>query len=94
MNASTLAILNLADQLIKGGRQALIADIATEISTRKYLTTDAVAERYSVSKECVRKWRESGVLMPSLKISNGTVRYSLSDLEKFEAVYGKEVKAK
>lgn len=94
MTAQTIAFLNLADAVLKGGRQALIAELADELSARKYLTTDAVAERYSVSKECVRKWRETGVLMPSLRISNGTVRYSLADLQKFEAAYGKEVKQK
>ena len=94
MNAQTLAILNLADQLVKGGRQALIADLADELATRKYLSTDEVAERYSVSQACVKKWRENGVLVPSLRINNGTVRYALSDLQKFETACGKEVKNK
>lgn len=94
MTPQTLAILNLADQLIKGGRQALIADLADELALRKYLSTDEVAERYSVSQACVKKWRENGVLVPSLRINNGTVRYALSDLQKFETACGKEVKNK
>lgn len=90
MTAQTLAILNLADALLKGGRQTLIAELADDLATRKYYTTEAVAERYSVSKEAVKKWRENGILVPSLRISNGTVRYSLADLQKFEQTYGKE----
>ena len=94
MTAQTAAILNLADAVLKGGRQALIAELADELATRKYYTADAVAERYSVSKEAVKKWRENGMLTPSLRISNGTVRYSLADLERFERAYGKEAKKK
>jgi len=92
MTSQTLAILNLADQLVKGGRQALIQDLADELATRKFLTTEDVAERYAVSKACVKNWRETGILKPSLRIWNGTVRYSLADLQQFERTYGKEVK--
>ncbi len=94
MTQSTLAILALADTLVKGGRQALIQDLADELSARRYLTTEDVADRYSVSKACVKKWRETGILIPSLRVTNGTVRYSLADLQKFEAANGKEVKGK
>ena len=94
MNQQTLAILNLADQLIKGGRQALIADLADELATRRYLTTQEVADRYSVTQACVKKWREGGVLLPSLRIGNGTVRYSLADLQKFETACGRKERKK
>ena len=94
MNAQTAAILNLADQLLKGGRQALIADLVDELASRKYYATKEVAERYSVSVDCIKKWRENGTLVPSLRIENGTVRYSLKDLQTFEAKHGKEVKHK
>jgi len=92
MTSQTSAILNLADQLIKGGRQALIADLVDELAARKYYATKDVAERYAVSVDCIKKWRENGTLTPSLRIENGTVRYSLADLQKFEEKYGKEVK--
>lgn len=92
MTQSTLAILALADTLVRGGRQALIQDLADELAARRYLTTEDVADRYSVSKACVKKWREAGILMPSLRIANGTVRYALSDLQKFERANGKEAK--
>ena len=92
MTSQTLAILNLADQLVKGGRQALIQDLADDLATRRYLTTEDVATRYRVSQACVKKWRESGILKPSLRIGNGTVRYSLADLQQFERTYGNEVK--
>lgn len=90
MTAQIQAILNLADAVLKGGRQALISELADDLAARKFYTADAVAERYSVSKEAVKKWRENGTLVPSLRISNGTVRYSLADLQKFEQTYGKE----
>ena len=92
MTQSTLAILALADTLVKGGRQALIQDLADEIAARKFFTSEDVAARYSVSKACVKKWRETGILEPCLRVANGTVRYSLADLQKFERTYGKEVK--
>ena len=94
MTPQTAAILNLADQLIKGGRQALIADLLDELAPRKFYATKDLAERYSVSVDCIKKWRENGTLTPSLRIENGTVRYSLADLQKFEEKYGKEAKRK
>jgi len=94
MTTQTAAILNLADAVLKGGRQALIADLVDELAARKYYGTKEVAERYAVSPDCIKKWRENGTLTPSLRIENGTVRYSLKDLQLFEEKYGKEVKKK
>lgn len=94
MTPQTAAILNLADAVLKGGRQSLIADLVDELAARKYYTTEDVAQRYAVSKDCIKKWRENGTLTPSLRIENGTVRYSLKDLQLFEAKYGKEAKKK
>lgn len=84
---TTQAILALADTL-PGGREAFLAEIAPIVGDKIYFSAESVAERYDVSLSCVKKWRESGKLKPSLKVGEGTARYSLADLIGFEQANG------
>lgn len=90
MNATTIALLNLADAL-PGGRAAILEDIAPLISDKVFFSPEAVAKRYDVSLSCVKTWRAKGLLIPSMKIPGGTARYTLADLADFEKRAGKEV---
>lgn len=89
MNATTVAILALADAL-PGGRNALLQDLAPLCGDKVYFSPEAVARRYDVSLSCVKTWRSKGLLIPSMKIPGGTARYTLSDLMKFESSTGRK----
>jgi|GEM_PF-5995098 len=89
MNATTVAILALADAL-PGGRTALLKDLAPLCGDKVYFSPEAVASRYDVSLSCVKMWRSKGLLVPSMKIPGGTSRYTLTDLMKFELSTGRK----
>ena len=90
MKAATLTVLQVADLVVPGGREAFLADIVPLVAAQKFFTTEDVSERYSVSIPTVKYWRKEGRLVPTLKIPGGSVRYTLADLYKFEHQTGKK----
>ena len=90
MKAETLAVLQVADLVVPGGRAAFLADIVPLVAAEKFFTTEDVAERYSVSIPTVKYWRSSGKLVPTFKVPGGSVRYTLADLQRFELTGKKE----
>ena len=89
MNATTVAILALADAL-PGERETLLKDLAPLCGDKLYFSPEAVARRYDVSLSCVKMWRRKGLLTPSMKIPGGTARYTLADLMQFESSTGRK----
>lgn len=49
----------------------------------QFLDTDAVAERYGISPETVRRWRASGTGPPFVRLGKH-VRYPVPELEQWE----------
>lgn len=90
MKAATLTVLQVADLVVPGGRNAFLDDIVPLVADRKFFSTEDVAERYSVSIPTVKYWRQAGKLVPTLKVPGGSVRYTLADLQKFEQTGKKE----
>lgn len=91
MNATSAAILTMADAL-PGGREQLLNDLMPLMAEKIFFSPEAVAKRYDVSLPTVKVWKAKGLLSPSLKIPGGTARYTLADLHKFENLSGKEEK--
>lgn len=67
---------------------------ATAIPDRKtppitlFLSDQAVARRYSVSRATIWRWVNEVANFPHpVKITKGTTRWHIDDLEKFESVY-------
>lgn len=90
MNAITAIILQIADAALEGGRQQLFREIAPLMQQEIFLSAASVAKRYDVSLQTVKHWRREGKLTPSLKIKDGTARYTLADLEKFQEITGRK----
>lgn len=90
MKSNTLAILTLADAVFPGGRAELLDDLMPLCRDKVYFSPEAVAKRYDVSLSCVKVWRAKGLLVPSLKIPGGSVRYTLLDLANFEQSSGRK----
>ena len=90
MKAATLTVLQVADLVVPGGRNAFLDDIVPLVASKRFFSTEDVAERYSVSIPTVKNWRASGRLVPTLKIPGGSVRYTLADLVQFEKQTGKK----
>lgn len=89
MRATTQHILSLADEL-PGGRESFLDDIAHLLADRQYFSPDDLAARYRVSLSTIKHWKATGLITPSLKIDNGTSRYTLEDLAKFEQQKGEK----
>lgn len=89
MNATTAAILSMCDAL-PGGREQLLNDLMPLMADKIYFSHEAIARRYDVSLATVKVWRGKNLIVPSLKIPGGTVRYSLADLHRFEELSGRE----
>lgn len=51
---------------------------------RKYLRPDELADRWSVAPKTLAKWRCEGCGPKFVKLSNGIVRYPVSEIEAFE----------
>lgn len=51
---------------------------------RKYLRPDELAIRWSVATKTLAKWRCAGTGPNFIKLSNGIVRYPVSEIEAFE----------
>ena len=54
-----------------------------EIQTRRWLTTEDVADRFGVAIATVRGWRARGA-GPTGRRFGGNVRYSIEDVEAWE----------
>lgn len=89
MNATSAAILTMADAL-PGGREQLLNDLMPLMAEKIFFSPEAVARRYDVSLAAVKVWRSKNLLVPSLKIPGGTARYTLADLHKFEKLSGRK----
>lgn len=89
MNATSAAILTMADAL-PGGREQLLNDLMPLMAEKIFFSPEAVARRYDVSLAAVKVWKTKGLLNPSLKIPGGTARYTLADLHKFEQLSGRK----
>ncbi len=91
MNATSLALLQLADSL--GMRDQFLEDIKPLVAERLHYSPERVAERYDVSLSSIKSWRAKGLLTPSLKIPDGTARYTLKDFMEFERKTGKKAQS-
>lgn len=49
------------------------------------LNVEQVAKRYSVSKDTIWRWRRNGDFPLPIQLGGKTVRWRLSDLEKWES---------
>lgn len=85
MREQTVALLALADAIIPGGRQELLKDLRTLINADRFYTPHQVAEMFGLSLSAVRNWAATGKLVPSIKVDNGTVRYTQKDIDRFVA---------
>lgn len=90
MNTLTVKLLDIADTLFSKGRDEFLDDLMPILKDRHYYTTEELAERYRVSVPTIKNWRKEGKLLPSLRIPGGSVRYSPSDLYKFEHETGRK----
>lgn len=54
-------------------------------SAPRYMTTEALAQRWGVSAGTLCNWRSRGTGPTYVKFGN-SVRYSTTDIERFEAV--------
>lgn len=57
----------------------------TTQSERQYLTDKQTALRFSVSRQSIWRWANAGSFPKPIKLSEGTARWRVADLEKFEA---------
>lgn len=53
--------------------------------TQHYLSDHAVAARYGIHRITVWRWAASGLIPQPVKLSPGTTRWRLADLERIEA---------
>ncbi len=53
-------------------------------SNNIFLSVDQVAERFSVSRDSIYRWKRSGDFPKAVKLGPGTTRWRLSDLEDWE----------
>ena len=51
----------------------------------QYLSVKALAARYSVAKSTCWRWTQEGKLPQPVKLTNGSTRWKLTDLEQWEA---------
>lgn len=50
-----------------------------------YLSDKSVADRYDTTRSTVWRWTKEGKLPRPVKVTNGTTRWKLRDLEAWEA---------
>ena len=89
MKAETIALLNYVDATFPGGRAAFFEDVAPLLVDKVFFSPESLAKRYDVSLSCIKTWRAKGLLIPSMKIPEGTTRYTLADLVDFEKRAGR-----
>lgn len=90
MNNITISILNHADSIPDYGRDKLIEDIIPLVGHKIFLTQEQIAERYQVSTSTVKSWCAKRWLTAGFKLPNGTARYSMADILKFEEKLGRK----
>jgi predicted DNA-binding transcriptional regulator AlpA len=83
MREQTVALLALADAIIPGGRQELLKDLRPLLNADRFYTPHQIAEMFGMSLSTVRNWSTTGKLVPSIKVDNGTVRYTQEDIDRF-----------
>ena len=49
-----------------------------------YLTVEELAQRYNVSTDTIYRWKRDGDFPKAVKLSRGTTRWRLSDIEAWE----------
>ena len=53
--------------------------------TKQYFSDKSVAKRYEISRASIWRLTKEGKLPRPVKLTNGTTRWKLTDLEKWEA---------
>lgn len=84
MRSESTALLIMADSIPGYGRDQLLADLEPLIASKKFYTTQELAERYEVTIQTIKNWAKDKKLVPTLKVGDGCVRYSAADLAEFE----------
>jgi hypothetical protein len=74
----------MADAIPGYSRDQLLADLEPLIASKKFYTTQELAERYEVTIQTIKNWTKDKKLVPTLKVGDGCVRYSAADLAEFE----------
>lgn len=55
------------------------------MSTDRYISAKTVAKRYDVCLATIWRWADNGTLPKPIKISKGSTRWSLAELEERDA---------
>jgi hypothetical protein len=84
MRSESTALLIMADSIPGYSRDQLLADLEPLIASKKFYTTQELAERYEVTIQTIKNWTKDKKLVPTLKVGDGCVRYSAADLAEFE----------
>ena len=50
-----------------------------------YLTVEEVAQRFNVSTDTIYRWKRDGDFPKAVKLSRGTTRWRLSEIEAWES---------
>lgn len=58
------------------------------VHARSYLRPDELADRWSIAPKTLAKWRCEGTGPNYIKLTNGLVRYAVTDVEAFELAAG------
>jgi len=51
----------------------------------RYLTVEEVAERYSVSKDSIWRWKREGKFPRAVRVGPGCTRWRMSDLVEYDS---------
>ena len=51
----------------------------------RYLTVEEVAERYSVSKDSIWRWKREGKFPLAVRVGPGCTRWRMSDLVEYDS---------
>jgi prophage regulatory protein len=58
---------------------------AQHVTQMQFLSDKSVAKRYEISRQSVWRWTQEGKLPQPVKLTNGSTRWKLTDLEQWEA---------
>lgn len=53
--------------------------------SNKFLTDQALAERFNTSRPTIWRWAQRGILPQPIQLSPGTTRWSADEIDAFEA---------
>jgi predicted DNA-binding transcriptional regulator AlpA len=56
-----------------------------QVEGHRLLPPAEVARRWDVSRSTLRRWAKAGIGPRPVRLTDGTVRYSLAEVEAFEA---------